>query len=48
MKFSKEVLANVVAGTRPKLVASAAKTVARLRAEEEKKLTAALQQIGVD
>ncbi|HEY5949129.1 MAG TPA: MXAN_5808 family serine peptidase, partial [Kofleriaceae bacterium] len=48
MKFSKEVLANVAAGPRPKVVASAAKTVARLRAEEEKKLIAALSQIGVD
>ncbi len=48
MKFSKEVLANVAAGSRPKMIASAAKTIARLRAEEEKKLTAALAQIGVD
>jgi carboxyl-terminal processing protease len=48
MKFSKEVLAGVAAGSRPKLVAAAAKTVARLRAEEEKKMIAALAQIGVD
>lgn len=48
MKFSKELLANVAAGSRPKLVASAAKTVARLRAEQEKKLVAALAKIGVD
>ncbi len=48
MKFSKELLSSVASGSRPKLVANAAKTVARLRAEEEKKLTAALAQIGVD
>jgi carboxyl-terminal processing protease len=48
MKFSKELLANVAAGSRPKMIAAAAKTVARLRGEEEKKLVAALAQIGVD
>jgi carboxyl-terminal processing protease len=48
MKFSKEVLASVPAGPRPKVVAAAAKTVARLRAEEERKLIAALAQLGVD
>jgi carboxyl-terminal processing protease len=48
MKFSKEVLANIPGASRPKMVAAAAKTVARLRAEEEKKLVAALGQITVD
>ena len=48
MKFSKEVLASVAAGSRTKMIAAASRTVARLRAEEEKKLTAALAKLGVD
>src|SRR5690606_28040171 len=48
MKLSKEVLASVAAGSRTKMIAAAARTVARLRAEEEKKLIAALAKLGVD
>ena len=48
MRFAKELLASVPPGTRPKLLAAGAKTIARLRAEEERKLVAALSQIGVD
>jgi carboxyl-terminal processing protease len=48
MRFSREVLANIAAGSRPKMLAAAAKTITRLRAEQEKKLVAALAQIGVD
>jgi carboxyl-terminal processing protease len=50
MRFAKEVLAgaNLAVANRPRLVSAAARVVAKVRAEEEKKLTAALQTIGVD
>src|SRR5206468_9239320 len=48
MKFAKEVVANVTSSSRPKLVTSAAKIIARVRGEEEKKLVSALGLVGVD
>jgi carboxyl-terminal processing protease len=48
MRFAKQVVASVAAANRPRLVAAAAKVVAKVRAEEEKKLIAAMQAIGVD
>ena len=48
MKFAKEVLASIGGGSRPKMVAAAARTVARLRAEQERKLVTALAKLGVD
>ena len=50
MRFATEVLAgaNLAVANRPRLVSAAARVVAKVRAEEEKKLTAALQTIGVD
>jgi len=48
MRFAKQLVAGVSASTRPKLVASASKIVQSVRADEEKKLVAALQTIGVD
>jgi len=48
MRFAKEVVSSAATPNRPRLVAAATKVVARLRAEEERKLTAAMQAIGVD
>ncbi len=48
MRFAKDMLAGTSMPSRPKLLAAAAKTVARVRADEEKKLVAALGTIGVD
>jgi carboxyl-terminal processing protease len=48
MRFAKEVVSNVGTANRPRLVAAAAKVVAKVRAEEEKKLITAMQTIGVD
>ena len=48
MRFAKQLVSNVSASTRPKLVAGAAKIVQAVRADEEKKLVAALSVIGVD
>ena len=50
MRFAKEVVAGVSmpVASRPRMVTAAAKVVARVRADEEKKLVAALQTIGVD
>src|SRR6185295_5369052 len=48
MRFAKQLVSSVTTPTRPKLVAGAAKLVQTVRAEEESKLVAALQTIGVD
>jgi len=48
MRFAKQLVSSVSASTRPKLVAGAGKLVSAVRADEEKKLVAALQVIGVD
>jgi len=48
MRFAKQLVSSVSAPTRPKLVAGAGKLVQSVRADEEKKLVAALQTIGVD
>ncbi len=48
MRFAKEVVSNATTPSRPKLVTSASKIVARVRGEEEKKLIAALSVVGVD
>jgi carboxyl-terminal processing protease len=48
MRFAKELVAGTSIASRPKLLATAGKTVQRVRAEEEKKLVAALAQINVD
>ncbi|MGE5181688.1 MAG: MXAN_5808 family serine peptidase [Acidobacteriota bacterium] len=48
IKFAKDLVSSVNASTRPKLVAGANKLVQRVRADQEKKLIAALGQIGVD
>ncbi len=48
MRFAKELVAGVTMPSRPKLLAQASKVVQRVRGEEEKKLIAALSQIGVD
>jgi carboxyl-terminal processing protease len=48
MRFAKQLVSTVSASTRPKLVAGAAKIVQSVRADEEKKLVAALSVIGVD
>lgn len=48
MRFAKQLVSSVSASTRPKLVAGANKIVAAVRAEEEKKLIAALNVVGVD
>ena len=48
IKFAKEVAATATQPSRPKLVAAAGKIVARVRATEEQKLTAALQGIAID
>jgi carboxyl-terminal processing protease len=48
MRFAKEMVAGTSFASRPKLLSSANKVVARVRADEEKKLIAALSTIGVD
>jgi carboxyl-terminal processing protease len=48
MRFAKDMLAGTSFASRPKLLASASKTILRVRAEEEKKLVTALATIGVD
>ncbi|HWU86764.1 MAG TPA: MXAN_5808 family serine peptidase, partial [Kofleriaceae bacterium] len=49
MRFAKEVVSSVgPVANRPRAVTAATKTVNRIRAEEEKKLIAALQAVGVD
>src|SRR3990167_2045985 len=48
MKLARELVAGVSISSRPKLVASANKIIQRVRAEEEKKLVAALSTINVD
>jgi carboxyl-terminal processing protease len=48
IRLAKELVATVTASTRPKLVAGASRLVARVRGDEEKKLVAALANIGVD
>jgi carboxyl-terminal processing protease len=50
MRFAKEVVSNVSVpiATRPRVIAASGKVVAKVRAEEEKKLVAAMQTIGVD
>jgi carboxyl-terminal processing protease len=48
IRFAKQLVSSVSGASRPKLVAGASKIVASVRAEEEKKLIAALQVIGVD
>ena len=48
MRFAKELVSGMTSSSRPKLVASAGKLVARVRGEEEKKLITALGTIGVD
>src|SRR5262249_11060778 len=48
MRFAKDLVSSVAASTRPKLVNGANKIVQRVRGDEEKKLVAALNVIGVD
>jgi carboxyl-terminal processing protease len=48
IRFAKQLVSSVSASTRPKLVAGAGKIVQSVRGDEEKKLVAALQTIGVD
>jgi carboxyl-terminal processing protease len=48
MRFARDLVASVKAPTRPRLVLGASGLVARVRADEEKKLVAALGQINVD
>ena len=48
IRFAKQLVSNVSAPTRPKLVAGAGRLVQAARADEEKKLVAALQTVGVD
>jgi carboxyl-terminal processing protease len=48
IRFAKELVNTVSASTRPKLVAGASKLVTKVRADEERKLVAALSTIGVD
>jgi carboxyl-terminal processing protease len=48
MRLAKEIVAGNSIPSRPKLVTAAKKVVERVRAEEEKKLVAALATIGVD
>jgi carboxyl-terminal processing protease len=48
IRFAKQLVSSVSAPTRPRLVAGAGKIVQGVRLEEEKKLVAALQTIGVD
>ncbi|NVB77043.1 MAG: PDZ domain-containing protein [Kofleriaceae bacterium] len=48
MRFAKEVVSGVTASSRPRLIAGASKVIQRFRADEEKKLVAALGTIAVD
>ncbi|HTR55734.1 MAG TPA: MXAN_5808 family serine peptidase [Kofleriaceae bacterium] len=48
MRFARDLVSSVSASTRPRLVAGAGRLVARVRADEEKKLVAALTVLGVD
>jgi carboxyl-terminal processing protease len=48
IRFAKQLVSSVSAATRPKLVAGAGRIVVGVRADEEKKLVAALRTIGVD
>ncbi|MDX2089110.1 MAG: MXAN_5808 family serine peptidase [Kofleriaceae bacterium] len=48
IKMAKELVSSVRSPSRPKLVAGAARLVGKIRGEEEKKLIAELQKIGVD
>ncbi|HTL35942.1 MAG TPA: MXAN_5808 family serine peptidase, partial [Kofleriaceae bacterium] len=48
MRFAKDVVAGLSIPTRPKLIAAAKGTIQKYRADEEKKLVAALQTINVD
>lgn len=48
MRFAKELVAGLTIASRPKLLAAASRTIQRVRADEEKKLVAALAKIGVD
>jgi carboxyl-terminal processing protease len=48
MRFARQLVSSVSAPTRPRLVAGAGKIVQAVRADEEKKLVAALQAVGVD
>lgn len=48
MRFAKDLVSSVQTSTRPKLVAAAQKLVAKVHADEEKKLVAALSTIGID
>jgi carboxyl-terminal processing protease len=48
IRFAKQLVSSVSAPSRPRLVAGAGKIVQSVRADEEKKLVAALQTVGVD
>jgi carboxyl-terminal processing protease len=48
MRFAKELVSSVRTNNRPKLVAGASRLIGKVRGEEEKKLVAELQKIGVD
>jgi carboxyl-terminal processing protease len=48
MRFAKELVAGIATASRPKLIAHANRQVAKVRAEEEKKLVTALAALGVD
>ncbi|HVK88114.1 MAG TPA: MXAN_5808 family serine peptidase [Kofleriaceae bacterium] len=48
IKFAKELVASTRSPSRPKLVAAAQRLVAKVRADEEKKLAGELAKIGID
>jgi carboxyl-terminal processing protease len=48
IRFAKDLVSSVRASSRPKLVAAAQRLVARVRADEAKKLQAELAKIGID
>ncbi|HUS30606.1 MAG TPA: MXAN_5808 family serine peptidase, partial [Kofleriaceae bacterium] len=48
MRFAKDVVSGLAASTRPKLLSGAKTVITKYRADEEKKLVAALQTINVD
>jgi carboxyl-terminal processing protease len=48
MRFADQVVSTVDASTRPKLVAGARQLVAKVAADEEKKLVVALGKLGID
>jgi carboxyl-terminal processing protease len=48
MRFADQLVSTVTASTRPKLVAGARQLVAKVAADEEKKLVAALGKLGID